>query len=107
MSRILQAHSVDRTRHKEHNAANATTPAAEIPRRRADDLITTLIERVGGRFGVSSVFGPAVERDGVTVVPVATVRSGSEPVPPRRRRHSHVSSAAFFRQAIAHRERRP
>ena len=54
----------------------AATPMAEPPRRRADDLITTLVERLGARFGAASVFGAPVEREGVTVVPVATVRFG-------------------------------
>ena len=35
-------------------------------------LLGTLAERIGGRFGASSVFGTPVERGGVTVVPVAS-----------------------------------
>ena len=56
-----------------------TEPKAEqtaLPRRRADELIATLADRLGAHFGVSSVFGEPVERDGVTVIPVATVRYG-------------------------------
>ena len=60
----------------EQNMGSATTAPAEPPRRRTDDLITTLLERLGGRFGVASVFGTPVEREGVTVIPVATVRFG-------------------------------
>jgi uncharacterized spore protein YtfJ len=42
--------------------------------RPVDRLIEALIERFGGRTGVRMVFGDAVERDGVTVIPVARVR---------------------------------
>ena len=49
---------------------------ASLPRRRADELIATLADRLGAHFGVSSVFGEPVQRDGVTVIPVANVRVG-------------------------------
>lgn len=49
---------------------------AEPPRRRTDDLLTTLADRVGAQFSASTVFGAPVERDGLTVIPVATVRFG-------------------------------
>lgn len=39
-----------------------------------DRLIDTLVERFGGRTGVHTVYGDPVERDGVTVIPVARVR---------------------------------
>jgi uncharacterized spore protein YtfJ len=51
-------------------------PPAELPRRRTDDILTTLADRLGGRFNASTVFGSPVEREGVTVIPVATVRFG-------------------------------
>ena len=51
-------------------------PATELPRRRTDDILTTLADRLGGRFTASTVFGSPVEREGVTVIPVATVRFG-------------------------------
>jgi len=35
-----------------------------------------LAERIGARVQSSAVFGPAVERDGVTVIPVARARWG-------------------------------
>jgi uncharacterized spore protein YtfJ len=50
--------------------------AKQVPRRRADELIATLADRLGAHFGVSSVFGEPVQHDGVTVIPVATVRVG-------------------------------
>lgn len=54
-----------------------TEPKAEqVPRRRADELIASLADRLGARFGVSSVFGEPVERDGVTVIPVTSLRFG-------------------------------
>src|SRR5262249_47717303 len=50
--------------------------AAPPPRQRTDDFLARLAERVGGRFQASNVFGDPVERDGVTVIPVATIRFG-------------------------------
>jgi uncharacterized spore protein YtfJ len=60
----------------EQNSGATKTEPAIPPRRRTDEMIATLAERIGGRFGVSSVFGAPVERDGVSIVPVATVRFG-------------------------------
>jgi uncharacterized spore protein YtfJ len=48
--------------------------AAQPPRRRADELLATLADRIGGRLNASTVYGTPVERDGVTVVPVAAAR---------------------------------
>jgi uncharacterized spore protein YtfJ len=54
---------------------------------RMDELIERLAERVGGKASVSAVFGEPIERDGITVIPVAKVRwgfgggSGRGPVP--------------------------
>jgi uncharacterized spore protein YtfJ len=59
--------------------------AAEQPRRRTDELLATLADRIGARFSAASVYGTPIERDGVTVVPVAAARfgigagSGSDP----------------------------
>jgi uncharacterized spore protein YtfJ len=59
--------------------------AAKPPRRRADELLATLAERIGARLSASTVYGTPVERDGVTVVPVAAARfaigggGGSDP----------------------------
>jgi uncharacterized spore protein YtfJ len=59
--------------------------AAQPPRRRADELLAMLAERIGGRLSASTVYGTPVERDGVTVVPVAAARfaigggGGSDP----------------------------
>jgi hypothetical protein len=47
-----------------------------VPQRRTDELLAKLAERVGARFDASNVFGTPVERDGVTVIPVATIRFG-------------------------------
>jgi len=63
-------------------SGNATTTT---PRHRGDALLATLADRVGARLGTSTVFGTPVEREGVTVVPVAVARfgmgagSGSDP----------------------------
>lgn len=53
-----------------------TTPDAGVPRRRADDILSMLADKVGAQFTASSIFGSPVERDGITVVPVAAVRFG-------------------------------
>ena len=59
--------------------------AGQAPRRRADELLTTLAERIGARLSTSTVYGTPVERDGVTIVPVAAARfafgggGGSDP----------------------------
>jgi uncharacterized spore protein YtfJ len=45
-------------------------------RRRAEALIEAVAERIGGEFRAARVFGEPVERDGVTVIPVAAVRMG-------------------------------
>ena|SRR5688572_1395602 len=56
-----------------------------MPRRRGDELLSMLAERIGARVGAATVFGAPVERNGVTVVPVAVARfgigagSGSDP----------------------------
>jgi uncharacterized spore protein YtfJ len=61
------------------------TSTTSVPRRRGDELLSTLAERIGARLGAATVFGAPVERDGVTVVPVAVARfgigagSGSDP----------------------------
>jgi uncharacterized spore protein YtfJ len=56
------------------HSAHEVSPS--IPQRRTDELLATLAERIGGRFDASNVFGTPVERDGVTVIPVATIRFG-------------------------------
>jgi len=48
----------------------------EAPDRHADALITRLVEGIGAQFAATSVFAAPVERDGVTVIPVAAVRFG-------------------------------
>lgn len=61
------------------------TLSDNVPRNRTDGLLTALADRIGGRFAASTVFGAPVERDGVTVIPVASMRfgigagSGSDP----------------------------
>jgi uncharacterized spore protein YtfJ len=50
------------------------TPTADVPRHHADDILGSLAEKVGARFSATNVFGAPVERDGVTVIPVATMR---------------------------------
>jgi uncharacterized spore protein YtfJ len=50
--------------------------AAEQPRRRTDELLATLADRIGARFSAANVYRTPFERDGVTVVPVAAARFG-------------------------------
>ena len=52
------------------------TSTTSVPRRRGDELLSTLAERIGARLAAATVFGAPVERDGVTVVPVAAARFG-------------------------------
>ena len=51
-------------------------PAEATATRRVDAMLAALSERLGTQFSAASVFSPPVERDGVTVVPVASVRLG-------------------------------
>lgn len=59
-------------------ATENTTPAASpgTATHHAEKLLSALAERVGAEFTASNVFGAPVERDGVTVVPVAAARFG-------------------------------
>ena len=53
-----------------------STDTPQAPRRRTDELLSGLAERIGARLTAATVYGAPVERDGVTVVPVAAVRFG-------------------------------
>jgi uncharacterized spore protein YtfJ len=48
----------------------------ELPRHRADELLSRLADQVATRSAASTIFGAPVERDGVTIVPVASSRFG-------------------------------
>ena len=58
---------------------------ASVPRPRGEALLSMLADRIGAQIQSSTVFGTPVERNGVTVVPVAAARfgigagSGSDP----------------------------
>jgi uncharacterized spore protein YtfJ len=58
------------------NAGTAASESAQPSRRRADELLSLVAERVGAQVGASTIYGTPVERDGVTVVPVAAARFG-------------------------------
>jgi uncharacterized spore protein YtfJ len=58
----------------EPTPSEAPGAAAQAPRRHADELLATLADRIGARLDASTVYGTPVERDGVTVVPVAAAR---------------------------------
>jgi uncharacterized spore protein YtfJ len=70
---VVDPHA-EETRTKECIMSEASTTS--VPRRRGDELLSMLAERIGARLGVATVFGAPVERDGVTVVPVAVARFG-------------------------------
>ncbi len=57
-----------------------TTAAQQAQRAAETDLGSRLLERlanqVGSNAGAKAVFGDAVERDGITVIPVARIRWG-------------------------------
>ncbi len=62
---------------------NDTQPAAVLTQRRdrsasgpTDRFLEQLAERLGGQAQVRIVYGEPIERDGVTVIPVARVRWG-------------------------------
>jgi uncharacterized spore protein YtfJ len=49
---------------------------ALVPSSRADSFLERLAEKMGAHAEASVVFGAAVEREGVTVIPVARARWG-------------------------------
>ena len=53
-----------------------TTHTTETATRQVEKLLSALAERVSAEFTASKVFGAPVERDGVTVVPVAAAHFG-------------------------------
>jgi uncharacterized spore protein YtfJ len=86
--------------------ANETSPGAvQPPQRRTDELLARLAERVGARFEASNVFGAPVERDGVTVIPVATIRfglGGGAGSDPRKGQDGEGGGAAGFASAAGY-----
>ena len=52
------------------------SPGSDVPTSRAEDIVLRLAEQVGARVAASTVFGAPVERDGITVIPVARARFG-------------------------------
>ncbi len=53
------------------------TPAPdEFEGRSGDEVLKALAERVGGQAHTRMVYGDPVEREGITVIPVASVRWG-------------------------------
>jgi uncharacterized spore protein YtfJ len=53
-----------------------STETSQAPRRRADELLSGLAERIGAKLTASTAYGAPIERDGVTVVPAAAARFG-------------------------------
>jgi uncharacterized spore protein YtfJ len=68
-----------RTRTNEEDRMSTMTtdvPTEATAARRVDAMLATLSERLGTQFSATNVFSAPIERDGVTVVPVASVRFG-------------------------------
>jgi hypothetical protein len=59
-----------------NDVAAAMDEARSAAGRGPDELLERLIEAIGGRAGVDTVFGTPVERGEVTVIPVARIRWG-------------------------------
>jgi uncharacterized spore protein YtfJ len=87
-------------------ANESATDTLQAPRHRTDELLVRLAERVGARFDASNVFGAPVERDGVTVIPVATIRfglAGGAGSDPRRGQDGEGGGAAGSASAAGYR----
>jgi uncharacterized spore protein YtfJ len=73
-------HCLDETtRWKELRMSTETktpTGAGGRPETSAEAILSRLADRIPARFGATAVYGEPVERDGVTVVPVATAGFG-------------------------------
>src|SRR5690242_8867421 len=52
------------------------TEPLDMPRLRQETLVERLADRLGTNSNVRTIFGDPVERNGVTVIPVARVRYG-------------------------------
>jgi len=52
---------------------NPATPGGPPPKR-SDDMVTRLAERLGAQVNQATVYGEPVERNGLTVIPVASAR---------------------------------
>jgi uncharacterized spore protein YtfJ len=63
---------MDRRRRKEETVATQMHDGSEL----AEALLKRIGETVGERANVSTVFGEPVERQGITVIPVARARFG-------------------------------
>lgn len=65
----------------DYRAASGFNEAVETARRAGDPaaidgFVERMAERIGGKASVRSVFGDPIERDGLTIIPVAKVRWG-------------------------------
>ncbi|MFA4966102.1 MAG: sporulation protein [Thermoleophilia bacterium] len=60
----------------------------------ADDVVGRLAGLLGGEATAKAVFGPPVERDGVTVIPLARVRIGASRGPGLLGRRPPVAAGA-------------
>lgn len=61
------------TQTRPHQVERAVEKATATP---ADSIIQRIAERLGGAANAAAVYGTPVEREGVTVIPVAKVRWG-------------------------------
>ncbi|MFN0146044.1 MAG: spore germination protein GerW family protein, partial [Dehalococcoidia bacterium] len=58
------------------DTSDAVREAEELVAGGPGRMVTGLIERIGGMASADAVFGKPVEREGLTVIPVASVRWG-------------------------------
>ena len=73
--------TTDFQRATDYRSASRYDEAVETAQRAGDPtaidgFVERMAERVGGQASVRAVFGEPIERDGITVVPVAKVRFG-------------------------------
>jgi uncharacterized spore protein YtfJ len=60
----------------EYETSSAFDDAFMAARSTVDNLVTRIAERLGQHASAKAVFGDPVERDGITVIPVAKIRMG-------------------------------
>jgi uncharacterized spore protein YtfJ len=60
----------------EYDTSSAFDDAFAAATSRIDNLVTRIADRLGQHASAKAVFGDPIERDGITVIPVAKIRMG-------------------------------
>jgi uncharacterized spore protein YtfJ len=60
----------------DYESSTAFDDAFAAATSRVDRILSTVAERLGNHASAKAVFGEPVERDGITIIPVAKVRMG-------------------------------